>query len=204
MAGALANPRKWLRRLHAWLGMLLVAGLLLFAATGFLLNHRAVMKIPALAKDEAVVVLPLAPATAEALPALLAGRFGFAAEQLTVRREAAREVVWSGQHLVQPERWIVSADQPSRSLRAEHWVGSRQVEVRLATPNLWLHLARLHMAIGSGPAWILLADALALGLLVLAASGFWMWGRLHGSPRRLAGLAGGGLMLAAVLGWLAG
>ena len=52
--------------------------------------------------------------------------------------------------------------------------------------------------------WILLSDAAALGLTFLALSGFLLWGRLHGSPRRLAALAAGGLGLAGGLAWLAG
>lgn len=201
-----AAAQKWLRRLHAWVGLALAALLLLFAATGLLLNHRAVMKIPALERNEVVVVLPLVvvPATPEALAVMLAGRFAWAPESMVIRREAARTVEWSGQELRQPERWLISSDQPSRSLRVDFWVGSRQAEVRLATPNLWLRLARLHMAIGSGPVWILLADALVVGLVFLAVSGFWLWGRLHGSPRRLVGLAGGGLLLVLLLGGLAG
>lgn len=195
-----------MRRLHAWVGLAFVALLLLFTVTGVLLNHRAVMKIPALEKNEVVVVLPLpaVPTAPEELVATLAGRFGFAPKQLTVRREVAREVDWAGQRLTQPERWTISADQPSRALRAEYWVGSQQAEVRLATPNVWLRLARLHMSIGSGPIWVLLADGLAVGLVFLGASGFWLWGRLHGSSGHLLGLAGGGLLLALVLGGLAG
>ena len=33
-----ANPKKWLRRLHAWLGAALIALFLFFAITGFALN----------------------------------------------------------------------------------------------------------------------------------------------------------------------
>jgi len=50
---ALHQPRKrihwlkWLRRIHAWVGLWGAAMGLLFGVSGILLNHRAVMKIPA-------------------------------------------------------------------------------------------------------------------------------------------------------------
>lgn len=200
------NSQKWLRRLHAWAGMSLAAMLLLFAVTGFLLNHRAVMKIPALGREEVIQLLPIEVTPAE--PAALAGQLGptlgIAPSALKPRVERARELAWNGGTLTQPERWILRADTPSEAIQADYWVGSRQVEIKRTKPNLWLHLARLHMAIGTGPGWILLSDAAALALAVLSLSGFWLWGRLHGSPRRLATLAGGGLALAAGLAWHAG
>lgn len=201
-----ANPMKWLRRLHAWCGLALAAVLVLFAVTGFLLNHRAVMKIPALEKREVLQVEALAaPADSpQALARRLEGALGVPATAFKARVEPARQVEWNGQELEQPARWLLNADTPSESIRVEYWAGSRQAEVRRSRPNLWLHLARLHMAIGTGPAWVLLADAAALGLAFLGLSGFWFWGRLHGPRRRMGLLAGGGLALAAGLGWLAG
>lgn len=201
-----ANPRKWLRRLHAWCGLALSAMLLLFASTGFLLNHRATMKIPALERNEVRQALPLERPAADPadLAARLAPELGVDAAKLQVRIEAARELTWDGKTLRQPERWILQHDTPSRSIRVEYWAGSRQAEARLARPNLWLHLSRLHMAIGAGPAWILFSDGAALGLVFLALSGFWLWSRLHGSARRLALLATCGLGLATLLASLAG
>lgn len=205
-ATARANPRKWLRRLHAWCGLALAAMLLLFAVTGFLLNHRAVLKIPALERHEVLQVLPLAQPVASpaALAAQLAAGLGVEAADLKERVEAARELEWEGKTLRQPERWTLSADTPMRSIRIDYWAGSRQAEARLARPNLWLHLARLHMAIGTGPAWILLSDTVAIGLVFLGLSGFWLWGRLHGSARRLALFSAGGLSFALLLASLAG
>lgn len=201
-----ANPRKWLRRLHAWSGLLLAALLAFFALTGFLLNHRAVLKIPALEKREAVQVLALDQPAADtgALAGRVEAAFGIPAAALQARVEPARRVEWNGVALEQPARWLLSADTPSEAIRVEYWTGSRQVEVRRSQPNLWLHLARLHMAIGTGPAWVLLADAAALGLAFLGLSGFWLWGRLHGPRRWLAALAAGGTALLAGFGWLAG
>lgn len=201
-----ANPRKWLRRLHAWCGLVLVALLMFFAVTGFLLNHRAVLKIPALDKREVQQVQTLEQPAAN--PESLAGRLelllGVPAAALKLKIEPARQLEWNGTPVEQPARWLFSADTPSESIRVDYWAGSRQFEVRRSRPNLWLHLARLHMATGAGTAWILFSDGVALGLAFLGFSGFWLWGRLHGSRRRLAALASGGLMLAAGLGWLAG
>ena len=65
------NLQKWLRRIHAWFGLAIASMLLLFAVTGFLLNHRAVMKIPALDRKEVMQILPLeaGPADPQALAA---------------------------------------------------------------------------------------------------------------------------------------
>lgn len=201
-----ANPKKWLRRLHAWLGAALIALFLFFAITGFALNHRATLKLPLLDKGESTVILRLdtVPFQPEQLLTRLAREYDFPPEQLQIKREAARQIVWSGQTLTQPEQWIVSANQPARTLRAEYWVGNLQAEVRLGKPNLMLHLARLHMAIGTGPAWVILADCAVAGLLFLSLSGLWLWGRLHGTRRLLIGLFGSGLSIALLIGWAAG
>lgn len=200
------NSQKWLRRIHAWFGVGLSAMLLLFATTGFLLNHRAVLKIPALDRKEVTQLVPLEapPPDPQALAAALAPALGLDAAALKPKVESARAVLWSERELVQPERWTLRADTPSESVQIDYWKGSRQAEVKRTLPNLWLYLARLHMSVGATPAWVLLADALALGLAFLGLSGFWLWGRLHGSPRRLALLAGSGLAMVGALAWIAG
>lgn len=203
---ARGNAQKWLRRVHAWFGLVIASMLLLFAVTGFLLNHRAVMKIPALDRKEVTQLLPLeaGPADPQALAAALAPALGVEAKALKPKVEPARAVSWGDGELRQPERWTLRADTPSETVQVEYWLGSHQAEVKRTKPNLWLYLARLHMSIGTGPAWVLLSDAAALGLAFLGLSGFWLWGRLHGSRRRLTLLASIGLALTSTLAWLAG
>lgn len=200
------NSQKWLRRIHAWFGLAIAAMLLLFAVTGFLLNHRAVMKIPALDRKEVTQVMPVegAPADPKALAAALGPALGVDATALKPKVDPARAVNWGDGELRQPERWTLRADTPSETVQVEYWLGSPQAEVKRTQPNLWLHLARLHMSIGTGPAWILLSDAAALGLAFLGISGFWLWSRLHGSRGRLTLIASGGLALAGSLAYLAG
>lgn len=200
------NSQKWLRRIHAWFGLAIAAMLLLFAVTGFLLNHRAVMKIPALDRKEVTQVVPIEaePANPQALATALGPALGIDAAALKPKVERARAVSWGDGELQQPERWTLRADTPSETVQIEYWLGSPQAEVKRTKPNLWLYLTRLHMSIGTGPAWILLSDAAALGLAFLGISGFLLWGRLHGSRRQLTLVASGGLVLAGSLAWLAG
>lgn len=205
-ASTRGNSQKWLRRIHAWLGLALAAMMLLFAVTGFLLNHRAVMKIPALDRVEVTQLFPVgsAPADPGSLAAALAPALGVDAAALTPRVEPSRSVAWGDDALRQPERWLLRADTPAQTVQVEYWVGSGQAEVKRVKPNLWLYLARLHMSIGTGPTWVLLADAAAISLAFLGLSGFWLWGRLHGSRSRLAGLAAGGLVVVTGMAWVAG
>jgi len=49
---------KWLRKTHGWIGLWGAVLGLLFGSTGILLNHRAVMKIPAVEAQESTVRFP--------------------------------------------------------------------------------------------------------------------------------------------------
>jgi hypothetical protein len=197
------NLQKWLRKLHAWAGLALSGVFLLFAVTGFLLNHRAVLKIPALQRQEVREVVPVsqAPASPQALQASLMPMPQREGGSQRIVVDPEREVSWDGRPIRQPARWTIHHDTPSMSTRIEYWVGSAQAEVVRMQPNLWLHLARLHMSIGTGAAWTVLADAVALSLAALALSGFWLWGRLHGTRGLLAlvALCGSGTALSLAL-----
>lgn len=202
------NLLKWLRRTHAWVGLWGAALGLLFGATGILLNHRAVMKIPAghNVETQTQIELDAPPASPQALARLLGERLGYPPERIKARQEAAREVVWNGQAVRQPERWNLAFDAPERYARGEYWVGNRTVSVKLFEADAWSTLKRLHMGSSNDSAWILLADALAGGLVFLALSGILLWSRLSGPKLAGAALALGGLGSAAwvALGGVAG
>jgi uncharacterized protein len=89
----------WLRRTHAWLGFWGAALALLFGASGILLNHRAIMKIPAAKMEQTVVQLALPvprPGDAQALSHWLQGALGTAKPPSLVKVEPAQRVVWNG------------------------------------------------------------------------------------------------------------
>lgn len=190
---------KWLRRTHAWFALWGGVAGLAFGATGILLNHRAVMKIPAVESTPSSMQLPLQgfrPVSPEALADWVAAQL---VPQLTFEgaprtlREPPRPVDWDGRRIVQPERWEATFSNPRASVTAEYWAGNNHVTLRRRDGNVFYLLTRLHQAQGVHPGWILLADSIAGSLIVLAITGFLLWSRLHG-PRLLAlGLMGGSL-----------
>jgi hypothetical protein len=195
---------KWLRRVHAWLG-LWGAGLgILFGVTGILLNHRDTMKIPfaKVERTEIQVLLPAPrPASPEALAAWLQRELRVEKPRKQARSNPPRTVIWGGKELTQPERWTVSFNAPHRFIGAEYWVGNSFVTVRRFDANVWAFLNSLHTAGGMSAAWILLADAIAGSFVVLALTGIVLWTRLHGPRLLAAGLGLGSLLLGVWFTW---
>lgn len=191
---------RTLRKLHAWIGFYATLALLFFSLTGFLLNHRAVLEIPALQKSETRLVLPLehAFADSEAMHRWLVQVLAMPAERIRVSHSEGRTVPWRGGEARIPERWTARADLPQRYAEAEYWVGERRIEIKQGEPNLWLHLARYHMGIGVGVGWILFADSIALVLALMSVSGLFLWTRLHGRRLLACGLIVGGITAAGV------
>lgn len=188
---------KWLKRVHAWLGLWGAVLGLLFGTTGILLNHRAVMKIPAASSIENTVQVEL-PDVARTDPKAFAHWFGVyshSGQPIKPKVMPGKTVVWNNQPVQKPAEWMASAAKPGFALTANWSVGNRYVEVKRVEQNVWGMLQQLHVGKGGlGAGWILLADTLAGGMIVLALTGFLLWSKLHG-PRLLAlGLISGALV----------
>lgn len=180
---------KWLKRTHAWCGLWGGVFGLLFGATGILLNHRAVMKLPLVETSPSNFTIPVEPShrgDPQAMARWLATSLQMRPEQLRLQREPARPVSWGQQSLQQPERWEFSHSGPKGSVVAEYWLGNQLVTVKRKQGNSFYLLTRLHMAQNVHPLWILAADSIAGCLVVLSITGVLMWSRLHG--RRLVAL----------------
>lgn len=196
----------WLRRSHAWLGLWGAALALLFGATGFLLNHRMIMKIPAAKVEQTVIQLPLPephPANAQALAQWLQAALSVDKPPILVKVEPQQTVVWNGETLQQPQMWRVFFVSPQRAFNAEYWAGNAFVTVKRQDPNLFSLLMRLHMGTGVNATWVLLVDTLAGGLIALALTGILLWSRLHGSRLTAAVLGLGSLGLTIWFAWQA-
>lgn len=202
-----AHVLVWLRRTHAWCGFWGAALALLFGTTGVLLNHRAVLKIPALHVEQTTVQVPLPgdpPRDAQALAVRLQAALHLARPAMQAKAEPPQRVTWNGATVQQPALYRVWFMTPQTGYVAEYWAGNAYATVKRQSPNAFAFLARLHMGTGAGVAWVLLVDTLAGGLIALALSGLLLWSRLHG-PRLLAlALACGSTVTAIVLAWQAG
>lgn len=190
---------KWLRRIHAWVGLWGAALGLLFGVSGFLLNHRAVMKIPAAKMEQSQVELALPtppPADVKTLALWLQAQLSIDREPGKIFTEPSKTVTWAGQSLQQPGQWRVDFHSPQQSVSAEYWVGNAYVSIRRQDANLFGVITRLHKGVGMGTAWVLLADTLAGGLVFLSLTGLLLWTKLHGSRLTMAGLGLSSLGLA--------
>ena len=195
---------KWLRRIHAWLGLWGATLGILFGVTGILLNHRGTLKINAAKTEQTKRELPVSDQkfeNVETFAAWLQVELELEKKWSRARSQESREISWGGKSVTQPERWSVSFSNPKRSYSAEYWVGNAYTSVRQFDRNIFAFLNWLHMASGMGVAWILLADTVAGSLIILALSGILLWTRLHGPRLLAAGLVFGSLTLAIIFVW---
>lgn len=200
-----AEVLRWLKRTHAWCGLWGGVFGLLFGATGILLNHRAVMKLPvveAVPSNMTIQVSEPHRANPEAMRTWLAQTLQLRPEQLRIERQPAKAVSWGDSALQQPERWELIHSGPKGSINAEYWVGNSAVSLKRKDGNAFYMLTRFHMAQGVHPLWILVADSIAGCLIMLSVTGALMWSRLHGSRLMALGLFGlplSGLLVGAAL-----
>lgn len=175
---------QWLRTAHVWIGLWGAVLGFVFGLTGFLMNHRAVMKIP-IERGEvsrAQVEIPNSFADAEELASWLKERAALPNTRANVRSEPTSTVRWRGQVGQQPERWTVSINTSKASVSARHIPGSGIVDVETQDATVWGVLMRLHTGSGASAGWVLLADTIAGALVILTLSGALLWSKLR-TPR---------------------
>ncbi|WP_285569004.1 PepSY-associated TM helix domain-containing protein [Geothrix limicola] len=200
-----AKQRAFLRRLrklHAWVGLSGAAFGLLFGLTGFLLNHRGVLKIEAgqIQERRVTVAFAEAPASPEALARALAARFDVPTSRVKWLVKTPRPGRVGGAPVQVAEQWTVVFLGHAHFATATYAPGNRTVELEQRDANLIQALKRLHKGDGGQVAWILVSDAFAGALVFLSLSGTLLWTRLSGPKLLAAGLAAGGLVLALLVG----
>ena len=158
--------------------------------TGLLLNHRSILKIPVEKTVLRSVQLALPQDAAfespDAMARWLEAELRFEALQTRVKAEPAATVRWADREVQQPARWTFQLHAPQRGVAAEFYVGNRFVKADIQDATPIGLLTRLHMSVGVNAFWVLLADTIAGGLIVLSLTGLLLWTRLH--PVRLSGV----------------
>ena len=189
----------WLRKIHLYVGLWGAVLGLLFGATGILLNHRSIMKIPVEKTVQKVAQLPLParPVTSlEQMSAWLQQELKFTSEQVTqIKLQPAKKIVWADREVMQPERWSISMQSPQRGVNVEYFVGNRFVKLDHVDATPIGTLTRLHMSVGVSAFWILLSDTIAGSLILLSITGLLLWTQLH-TVRTIAVMTSIGALLA--------
>src|SRR5262249_51745444 len=101
------------------------------------------------------------------------------------RVESARPVAWGDHSLRQPAHWMVNFNGARESVQADWWSGNRFVTVKRSEQRFLATLNNLHKGAGAGVGWILLADTLAGGMVLLSLTGVVLWTQLN--RRRVIG-----------------
>lgn len=173
----------WLRKIHLYVGLWGAVLGLLFGATGILLNHRAILKIPVEKTVQRTAQLAL-PAheftTPEELSVWLQGELNFTPEQVVqVKKQPPKNVVWADLEILQPERWSISLQTPQRGVMAEYFAGNRFVKLDHNDATPIGTLTRLHMSVGVNAFWVLLSDTIAGSLILLSITGLLLWSQFR-------------------------
>jgi uncharacterized protein len=194
----------WLRQTHLYVGLWGAVLGLLFGATGILLNHRALMKIPVektVQKSTQMQLPPDAFTSPQQMAAWLQQELKFSpAQPPLVKTQPAKTVIWAEREVQQPERWSVNLLSPQRGISAEYFVGNRFIKLDQVDATPIGTLTRLHTGVGATAFWILLTDTIAGSMILLALTGLLLWTQLH-TVRTLAVMTSAGALLGAV--WLA-
>ena len=182
-----ARTHRLIRQLHLWIGAWGAVAAVLFGISGFMQNHRGVMKLPQGDSTEVSKVELEVPESARA------------------SRDAMREWLRDSQHIeVENQRsppgrggdsprrggergnsrWMFMGGNARVVTQVEYVEGASSLTVRKNEQSPLAILERLHKGVGGGIAWILLGDSFALALVALGISGIIMWARGR-SPRQM-------------------
>lgn len=193
---------RGLRKAHGWLGLWGAVLGLLFGVSGILLNHRAVLKIPAVKMEASEIQLPMP----QPLPANAKEFTRYLQQSLNIRHDPVKpkptgkdgktgDARFLGKDMPQPERWEVSFAMPHAMVKAEYIAGNQFATVKREDANVWGFITRMHKGVGANTAWVLLADTIAGALIVLSITGVLLWTKMRGSRLAMSGLIGTSVVL---------
>lgn len=231
VAGRLRSARthRLIRKLHLWIGAWGAVAAILFGVSGFLQNHRGVMKLPQgdsteISKVE-LEVPESARASREGIREWLRdqqhievenqrgpGRGGESgsrgAEAAGRGGEAARAAAQpgsrggeaEGQRGGQGGRWMFAGGNARITTQVEYVPGASTVTIRKIQQSPLAILERLHKGVGGGIAWILLGDSFALAMIALGISGLIMWARGRSVRQMVFSIVGVAAVVLLVIG----
>lgn len=176
------RTHRVVRQLHLWIGAWGAMAAILFGISGFMQNHRGIMKLPQGDTTEVSSVELAMPESArasrEAMRAWLHDT-----QHIDVEIQRARGVGPGGRGGEGgpggggSKRWMFSGGNARLITQVEYVEGASTATVRKSQSSPLAILARLHKGVGGGAIWILLTDSFAIAMVLLGISGIILWAR---------------------------
>lgn len=194
---------RWLKRIHAWTGFWGALLFFIFGVSGFLLNHRSIMKIETGEPIEVTTVqLPVTPGTITDADSL--GRWAKQALALPVKPKApsspppkAGDARFNGRDVKTAETWTQTFAMSNARVTVDYVPGANFVSAKREAAGVFGMIKNMHKGSGLSVAWVLLIDTIAGALVAMSLTGFLLWTRMHGTRLLAGALAGGSLIWAA-------
>ena len=198
-----ANTIRLLRKIHGWLGLWGALLGLLFGVSGFLLNHRSIMKIPAAKMEESEIQLAVPAQT----PKNNKEFTRFIQETLNINQDPVKpkgprgggkpehDARFMDKDVKQPQTFKVSFQLPQAHIEAEYIAGNQYALVKREDANVWGFITRMHKGVGANAFWVLLADTIGGAMMVLSITGVLLWTKMRGSRIAIVSLIGGSTIL---------
>jgi uncharacterized protein len=193
---------RLMRQRPLWIGAWGAMAAILFGVSGFVQNHRAVLKLPQgdsteVSKAELAVPEP-ARVSREALRTWLRDEQHINVESQRVPPGRGGEA--GGQRAPQEGRWNFSGGNARIVTQVEYVEGAPAATIRTIVQSPLAVLNRLHKGVGGGVAWIFLGDSFALAMIALGISGLIMWSRGRSLRQMIFSIVGVALVVLLVIG----
>jgi hypothetical protein len=198
---------RLIRQLHLWIGAWGAIAAILFGISGFMQNHRAVMK---LSQGDSAEVSKVELAVPESARASRDAMRAWLRDEQHVEVESQRAPpgrggefrggAADGQKCRQGGRWMFVGGNARVVTQVEFVEGSPSLTVRKTEQSPLAILERLHKGVGGGIAWILLGDSFALALVALGISGLILWSRGRSTRQMVFSAVGAAVIVLLVIG----
>ena len=180
------KTHRLVRQLHLWIGAWGAIAAILFGISGFMQNHRGIMKLPQGDTTEISNVEMEVPESArqtrEEMRAWLHD-----VQHIDVEIQRARGGGPSAGGRRGGDggpggggggtRWMFNGGNARILTQVEYTEGASTVTVRKSESSPLAILSRLHKGVGGGIPWILLTDSFAVAMVLLGISGIILWAR---------------------------
>jgi len=184
------KTHRLVRQLHLWIGAWGAIAAILFGISGFMQNHRGIMKLPQGDTTEVSSVELEVPESArqsrEEMRAWLHD-----VQHIDVEIQRARgggpstggaggrggAPVGGPDPGGGPKRWMFNGGNARILTQVEYVEGAPTATVHKSENSPLAILNRLHKGVGGGIPWILLTDSFAVAMVLLGISGIILWAR---------------------------